>query len=226
MDRRQFLATASWGVLGMSLVAGSGCRGRQTAQVLKPGEADMVGSHAAGAETFKPLVNEAVGNLLSRHAQGIQPVAFQDASSQMPMKICFVGVENASMEEIGDFREQLYEAIDTAIVKSQIYQPISRRMVEAGIQQCGIRPADLFIPSNRQAFTAAMEQSGEPFDYLLFAKITSGTTQDNKDYQRDYMLTLEMVNIHTGRADKESASLSKGYNVSAMAKVKNWSPFQ
>ena len=35
--------------------------------VRNPGEADMVGSHTAGAETFKPLVEEAVSKLLARH---------------------------------------------------------------------------------------------------------------------------------------------------------------
>ena len=60
---------------------------------------------------------------------------------------------------------------------------------------------------------------GQPFDYLLYATLTSGTTHDNKDYQRDYLLTLEMVNVRTGQYDKESAQLDKGYNVSAGAKL-------
>jgi hypothetical protein len=32
-------------------------------------------------------------------------------------------------------------------------------------------------------------------------------------------LTLELVNVRTGQNDKESAQLSKGYNVSAGAKL-------
>jgi hypothetical protein len=69
-------------------------------------------------------------------------------------------------------------------------------------------------------FSAAMERQGQPFDYLLYATITSGTTHSNRDYQRDYLLTLEMVNIRDGSYDKEAAELSKGYNVSAMAKIR------
>jgi hypothetical protein len=57
-----------------------------------------------------------------------------------------------------------------------------------------------------------MEQQGQNFDFLLYATLTSGTTRENKDYQRDYLLTLEMVNIHTGEASKQSATLSKGYH--------------
>jgi hypothetical protein len=225
MDRRHFLAKTALGLLGVGGVLQAGCRGRQTAQVLKPGEADMVGTHSAGAETFKPLVDECVTRLLSRHAQGIQPVAFQSETSRMPMQICFIGVENKTVEEIGDFREQLYEAIDTAIVKSQVYQPISRRYVEAGLRECRLRPDQLMIPDNQAVFTAALQRMNQPFDYLLYATLTSGTTHSNKDYQRDYMLTLEMVDIHTGQYDKESAMVSKGYNVSLKAKVKNWHPF-
>ena len=59
-----------------------------------------------------------------------------------------------------------------------------------------------------------MEQMGQPFDFLLYATLTSGTTRSNKDYQRNYLLTLEMVNVHNGQYDKESAELDKQYNVS------------
>jgi hypothetical protein len=57
-----------------------------------------------------------------------------------------------------------------------------------------------------------MAQQGQPFEYLLFAKLTSGTTRENRDYQRDYELTLELVDIRTGEQDKQSAMLSKGYH--------------
>ncbi len=33
-------------------------------------------------------------------------------------------------------------------------------------------------------------------------------------------MTLELVNVHNGQADKESAELEKQYNVSTMAKLK------
>ena len=181
----------------------------------------MVGSHAAGAETFKPLVSEAVNNLLARHSSGIQPVGFAN-QAQQPMRICFVGVENRSIEEIGDFKEQLYQMIDTLIVQSPVYQPISRRFVETGLRDLRMRPDDLLRPDSMRAFTATMEQMNQPFDYLLFAKLTSGTTQSNKDYQRDYLLTLEMIDVRTGHYDKESAHLRKGYNVSPMAKMRNF----
>jgi hypothetical protein len=199
----------------------SGCRGKQTAHVLKKDEADMVGSHNAGAETFKPLIAEAVTNLLGRHHHGVHPVGL-NATAEQPMRICFVGVENRSTEEIGDFKEQIYQQIDSLLLQSAVYQPISKRFVDAALHETRMRPDQLMLPENQRIFAGMLEQQGQPFDFLLYAVITSGTTRNNGDYQRDYLLTLEMINIHTGDYDKESASLSKGYHKSLLGKVKNY----
>src|SRR5262245_54743838 len=114
MDRRAFLhQTASFAIL-----AGLGCRGKQHAHVLAENEEDMVGSHTAGAETWEPLIQSSVGQLLGRQQTVIVTAA--DTSAQFGRKrICFVGVENKSAEEIGDFREQIYQKIDTCINESQ-----------------------------------------------------------------------------------------------------------
>lgn len=182
----------------------------QRATVLSDTDQDEVGSHEAGAETWKPLIDEAVGRLTGRQIQEIQ----QASAMGMPTgrkKICFVGVENRSSEEIGDFKEQIYEHIDTLLSQSELYGSISRRYVEAGLRESRLRPDDLFMPDYQQVFMTTMQKMNQPFDYLLFAKITSGTTRDNHRYQRDYLLTLELVDIHTGEFTKESASLRKKY---------------
>lgn len=223
MDRRHFLGKAATGLLGLGFLAPSGCRSRQTAQVLKPGERDMVGSHSAGGEVYKPLVDEAVSKLLSRHSRPVQ-TSFSDAPG--PMRICFVGVENKSVEELADFKEQIYQLIDTRLLEGGVYHAVSRRFVEAGLRDTRLRPDQLMVPQNMRVFVEAMEQMGQPFDHLLYATLTSGTTRSNKDYQRDYLLTLEMIDVRTGQYDKESAQLSKGYNVSPMAKVRGWNPFR
>ena len=54
-----------------------GCRGYQYARVIKPGEQAMVGSHAAGQETFEPLIQESVCKLLAKH----EPTAAVQLSS-------------------------------------------------------------------------------------------------------------------------------------------------
>ncbi|QDT31181.1 penicillin-binding protein activator LpoB [Thalassoglobus polymorphus] len=211
MDRRNFLSTSSI----VLFTSAFGCRGTQKATVLDPTDADAIASHEAGAETWKPLIDEAVGRLTGRQIQEIQ----QASAVGMPSgkkRICFIGVENRSAEEIGDFKEQIYEHIDTLLSNSELFGSISRRYVEAGLRDARLRPDDLFMPKHQQLFTQTMEKMNQPFDYMLFAKITSGTTRDNKKYQRDYLLTLEMVDINTGEFTKESATLRKMYKKSLM----------
>lgn len=224
MNAKRYLS--AWLVVAIAVSTFiAGCRSQQTAQIVKPGDKQMVGSHEAGGETFGPLVDTAVGNLLARHSQGAMPQGFTDNVPPARLKICFVGLENKSSEEIGDFKDQIYQMIDSRILNSQVYQSVDQRYAAAGLQQCRLRPEELLIPSNRQMFTQALEQQGAPFDYMLYATITSGTTRDNQDYQRNYILTLEMINVYNGQYDKESAQLEKKYNVSTMAKVKSWFSF-
>jgi hypothetical protein len=213
MDRRSFLG------LGFALLAGTaGCRGHQHARVMRDSDKDMVGSHQAGAETYQRLIDESVGKLLGR---ACDPAEIQPASMIVGEKkrICFIGVENCTAEEIGDFKEQIYELIDTAINESQRYHQISRRHVDAGLMTLRLPPDQLFIKENQRNFQVIMEEMKQPFDFMLFAKLTSGTTQKNRDYQRDYLLTLELVNIHNGDYLKESAKLRKGYHQSWLGKI-------
>jgi Peptidoglycan-synthase activator LpoB len=201
----------------------AGCRGTQYARVIQPGQKEMVGSHQAGQETYRPLVDEAVIKLLGRHeattAVHRQVSAGPELLPPPKMRVCFVGVENKTAEEIGDFKEQIYESIDSRLLECGTCAPISRRFVEAGLRETRLRPDQLFVPENMRMFVGMMEQQGQPFDYLLFAKLTSGTTRENKDYQRDYMLTLELINVQTGEQDKQSAMLSKGYHQSWMGRA-------
>jgi hypothetical protein len=219
MLRRSFLG----GCLAAGLqLTNSGCRGTQYARVVKPGEKEMVGSHQAGQETFRPLVDEAVTGLVARHAvppQAMQVSAGPELLPPPKMRVCFVGVENKTAEEIGDFKEQIYENIDTKLLECGNCAPISRRYVEAGLRELRLRPDQLFVPDNMRMFAGLMAQQGQPFDYLLFAKLTSGTTRENHDYQRDYELTLELVDIRTGEQDKQTASLSKGYHHSRLSRA-------
>jgi hypothetical protein len=221
MQRRAFL-----GRLGLVMLGGAagplGCRGTQHAHVLEGGDADMVGSHTAGAETWEPAVQQAVGELLGRQHMIMQTAAAMSIPPER-RRICFVGVDNKSAEELGDFREQIYQKVDTCINGSPEFEVINKRFVEAGLRQCGLRPDDLFIPNNRRLFAATLEQFQQPFEYLLFATITSGTTRSNqKDYQRDYLFTLELVHMETGRSDKASAEIRKGYHKSRLGALKHY----
>lgn len=218
MLRRDFLA-AGLPTLGL-LVAG--CRSTQHARVMKPGEKGMVGSHAAGQETFTPLIDQSVGELLARHDSS----QFRQVSTSGPemlpppkLRVCFVGVENCTAEEIGDFKAQIYERIDARLLQCGTVAPISRRFVDAALMETRLRPEQVFIPQNMRMFAGILEQQGQPFDYLLFARLTSGSTRENKDYQRDYDLVLELVNVQTGEQDKQIATISKAYHHSWTSKA-------
>ena len=60
-----------------TLATSIGCRGRQHAHVLSHSDKDMVGSHEAGAETWKPLIDEAVVKLMERSANSVKTVSYQ-----------------------------------------------------------------------------------------------------------------------------------------------------
>ncbi len=134
MDRRSFLRTA--GSLAGTTVAAVlvGCRGHQYGHVLEPGKPDLVGSHAAGAEVFNPLIDESVAKLLARQCEPVmQEASFQGAEViGTPKTVCFIGVENKSIEELGDFKDQIYQQIDTVLVQSQAFQPLNKRVLDAG----------------------------------------------------------------------------------------------
>lgn len=225
MRRRTFLAAASsLGALGLA-----GCRGqRQFARIVNPGDRMMVGSHQAGSETFGPLVDEAVAKLLARHAETpVQQVSYDESGRPLPCpskRICFVGVENKSAEDIGDFKDELYEVIDARLLESPTFEPLNRRFVEAGLRETRIRPDQLCIPERMREFAAHLEREGEPIDFLLYATLTSGTTRENRDYERSYRLTMELVDVRSGEYDKQSADLVKGYHHSRLSRWRATNP--
>jgi Peptidoglycan-synthase activator LpoB len=213
--RQKQLKLSMIAALSLSSMAAIGCRNHQFAHVLKDNQRDMVGSHEAGAETFNVLVDESVAKLLGRQsADCVDPVT----GEAMHKRVCFVGVENLSAEDIGDFKDQLFEQIDSAVASSGTFNTISSRYVENGLRQLRLMPEDLMVPTHRAAFQNVMQQHEQPFDYLLFGKLTSGTTSDNKSYQRDYLLTLELIDVNDGSFDKESAKIRKGYHKSRLGK--------
>jgi hypothetical protein len=138
-------------------------------------------------------------------------------------KVCFVGVENKSAEELADFKDQIYQMIDVKINRSGSFEAVSRRMVDAALIETRLRPDSLLVPSNMQLFTAVLQRQGQPVDYLLYATLTSGTTERNSSSQRNYLLTLELVDTRTGSYQKEQAEIRKGYHKSPLGKLANYS---
>lgn len=208
----------------LALISFAGCRGFQYGHLVRPEKQDMVGSHTAGSEVYKPLVEESVAKLLGA-CEVATPSAIDPTGMALPKNVCFVGVENHSAEELADFREHLYELIDTRISRSPSFAPISRRVVESALHETRLRPDSLFVPDNMQLFSSVLQSQGQPIDYLLFAKLTSGTTERNASSQRDYLLTLEMVDVNTHRSVKEQAEIRKGYHKSPLGRLSSYNIF-
>lgn len=221
MKRRYFLSLCS-----SCAVLSVGCRGYQYGHIIKNDAPNLVGSHSAGAEVFDPLIDEAVAKLLGRQSHTGPDTQFCADGTPMPKTIYFVGVENKSVEELGDFREQIYQQIDTKILESDVFQPVNRKMIEAALQETRLRPDSLLVHDNMVLFSSVLQRQGAPIDYLLYATLTSGTTERNSSTQRDYLLTLELINVHSGYQDKQSAEIRKGYHKSAMGKWWNYNPFK
>ena len=219
--------------LGSMAVLQVGC-GRQYAHLLAPENKDLVGSHAAGAGTWNPLVDQAVAQILSRCPPAVRHASVELTEGAVveevvgaalvdgPAAVCFIGIVNKSAEELYDFKDQLYDRIDSQVNQAGTFRCISRRMVDAALKATSLRPDALFLPQNRAVFADVLGKQGTPVDYMMYATITSGTTDRNKTSQRDYVLTLEMVNLHSGDYLKESAKIRKGYSKTRIGKWWNY----
>lgn len=227
LNRRIFLFRSIALMAGGSVLTLSGCRHTQKGRVMSNDEANKVGSHQAGAEVFRPIVCEATEELLAKAYMQPQTSSVILGDGTPVRRVCFIELENKTNEEIGDFKDQLEEIIDSKISESTSFTTVSPRAVKGVLRQTGFRPDDLFLPSNMAKFSAAMQQDGEPFEYLMFAKLTSGTTADNIDKQKDYMLTLEMVNLSMPN-DRLNVNkmIRKEYMRSAKSKTKAWFAFK
>lgn len=224
-NRREFIERTA----GLLAVIGGfsmlGCRGVTKGRVMGSTEADRVGSTGMGAEATEPLIHGAVCQLLGQvEMSPFQQASYQQQYGQIPVrKICFVGIENKSAEELTDTKEFFQNVLITQLVSYPGFEMLSMPIVEAGLRTARCRPSELVVPANRRNFMKVMESNGNLFDYILFANLSSQTTQDNIDTQRDYLLTLELVDIQSfSLVARSSQKLRKEYNRSAKSKVSGW----
>ncbi len=214
----------SYCVLFVALAALTGCE-TQKGKLVDAATPDRVGSHRAGSEVYDPAAEAAVAGLLAQASA--QPITLDESgavvgqlSPSFPRKVCFVGVENAGGEEMGDIREDMAETIRTMVSQSDEFELIDSRLVTAGLRETGLRVDDLLLPAKRERFASALGGMDAPFDYILFAKVTTATTQDNRDSQVKYSLTLDLVNVHTSASLRQTVELKKHYNRSMKAKLR------
>ncbi|MDR2346148.1 MAG: penicillin-binding protein activator LpoB [Planctomycetaceae bacterium] len=219
----RFFSCSFFAVIICVCVFVSGCLGTK-ARVMKRGEQNMIGSNKAGSEVYNPIVHSTVDKLIGKLATNISLAGYNSANPQLPRQInvYFAGIDNRSMEELGDFKDHLRISINEKITKSDQISIVSERAVDSVLRSLNLRADDLFAEHNMGNFISAMGKNGTMIDYVLFAEITSGTTESNKDMQREYKLTLRLVDTRTWREIVESSNIRKEYNNSVKGKFFNW----
>jgi hypothetical protein len=175
----------------LASVAAAGCAG-PSARIKDSDEGDLVDTRKGGTETYKALVNKATTQLLEEHRLVL------GGSAEKPM-VAFVGIENRSSEELGEFRKAMTNEIETAMVASRLYAMLSGRAIEAAKREANVRDAaDLTVARPRQAFLAVLNKDGAPPQYFLFGEVTSMSSSGNSARERTYQLTLQMMDASTG----------------------------
>lgn len=199
MNRLPLMLTA---LLSLALVIAA-CA--PSGRVKNDDEATIVGSRKAGIEVFDQLVQETSNKLLSRQAS--------KSREEGKLVIAFVGIENKSAEEIADARESSYDMIQSILVNSDVFTLLSRRFVEATLRESGVnRPEALFTQNGVDRFVENLRAKGMAPDYLLWGNFTSSTSQAEGVRERNYFLTLELVDAETGITESsESARIRKEY---------------
>lgn len=194
---KRFL-TLGFAVALVAFLAACGPQGR----VKGEDEGSLVGAKKAGAETYNALVSKTVEKMLAQH----------DAGMGKRMVIAFVDIENMSAEELADNKEAMYEEIDTIIVNSGKYTNVSRRYVEAALRSTGLRVDEIMLADGRSRFMSVLGKEGFTPNYLLWGKVTSLSTEGSNRREREYLLTLELVDAKTGLTEvKQTAKVRKEY---------------
>jgi hypothetical protein len=197
-------AIRNYGVLLLGLACLAACESGRRGRIMSESDQDYVDiSGAAGAE-FDRLIEGSVQRLLRL------PIA-ADRNLEKA-KVVALAVQNDSGQELGDWQESIYQLIDTSINRSERFENISRRFVAEALKENGLRQEQLFIPRHQRAFLATLEQRSLPVDFLLFPTLTRGTTNAGEGItQRSYELSLELVDVKSGKSDKVIERLRKEF---------------
>ena len=188
MTKASKVALAS--VLVVSFAA-AGCAGK-SARIKERGEADVGDVSRAGTETYKRLIADGVDALLTPLSGSLGNAA------ERPL-IAFVGVENRSSEELGEFRASINNEITTALVNSRLFSMMSMRAVDAAKRESGVRDvSDLTVARPREAFLAVLNRDGNAPQYFLFGEMSSMTSRGSDVRERTYQLTLQLMDSSNG----------------------------
>ena len=186
-------------LFALSLVSCGSPQGR----IMEDTEQDHVGSKALGAAGTDRLVSDVVTKVLNSYSGAHAGVG--------KLKVAVLRVDNASSEELGDFQEYIFDLISTSINRSGRFQTISLRFVNEALRESRKRREQLFLPKHRREFLAVLERQNNPAQILIFPKLSSGTTRSDDVRQRNYQMTLVLVDVESGEDHRESTVIRKAY---------------
>ena len=190
-------------LLALSFLASCG---QPKGRIKEGDEGDLVGSRSAGAATYNRLIADATRRLLDAAA------AKQSGRGDDILKIAFVGIENRGSEELGDIREATNQEIETVIFQAKRFDMIAQRYVAHALKTTGMQAEDLSLKNGREDFVSILRDEGQTPDFLMWAIYTTLSTSGEKERQRDYLLTLELLDVASGRiVDKQTARVRKAY---------------
>jgi hypothetical protein len=202
-------ASARFAVAALSLAAlaagGTGCTG-PTARVKGDDEGTLVDVRRGGTETYKDLIRKGVNEILDEQGARL-------AGAAEKVSVAYVGVENKSSEELGEFRAAIDQEVGTALVNSRMFVNVSNRLVEAAKREANIRDAaDLVVSRHREAFMGVLNRDGLTPQYFLFGTVTSMTSRGSREKERTYQLTFEMMDSSSGQTvTQKTVEVRKAY---------------
>lgn len=182
-------------------------------RVMSSNEDSMVGAEGAGSEVYNEAVRSVLQKVLDDHSQKF----LHNAAGKW--NVAFVGIDNKSAEELGDFGGSIYANVEDVIGNSELYSVVAQQYVEAALQATRLTPNQLFLEEPRQKFMSVVGKNGKLPDVLLFAIVTTQTTRGGKDLlgredsERTYQLQLNFVDAQTGElvTTKKSDQIRKAY---------------
>lgn len=182
-------------------------------RVMSANEDSMVGAEGAGSEVYNEAVRSVLQKVLDAHSQKF----LHNAAGKW--NVAFVGIDNKSAEELGDFGGSIYANVEDVIGNSELYSVVAQQYVEAALQATRLTPNQLFLEEPRQKFLSVVGKNGKLPDVLLFAIVTTQTTRGGKDLlgredsERTYQLQLNFVDAQTGElvTTKKSDQIRKAY---------------
>ena len=199
MNRLTFL------LLAVAVASLTACTPR--ARIRGADEESLVGDRRAGAAVYRTVIDQALIELSTKYRAQIR-----NDLDQSRIKVAFMGIDNRTNEELGAWRDQINDIINSALNESGDFLDISfEYYVVPALRRASVNKEDLVLPADYRRFAEVLEASGRPLDALLYGRLSQGDTRSGNLTQSDYLLTFELMNPLNGTRLNATGELSKEY---------------